>query len=145
MSTNDSSTPEFQTSIASVWQDLKQLTDQVVAEMNRAEELRSKTGGLEFRFADLDEMIISNHVSPGMDVTTSMDVTIRLRSDVIQVQTRTVFKGAETAEREWWESFAVQSAAGGASLRNRAGEELTIEQAVYHILRPFLHLHAAAN
>lgn len=143
-------------SIVSVWEDLKQLTNDVVAEMNRAEDLRSKTGGLEFRFAD-DEMIISNHVSSGVDVnptsgvTTSMNVTIRLRSELIQVQTRIVIEGAEPSERETWETFAFQSAESGASsessssLRTREGEELTIEQAVFHILRPFLHLQATAH
>lgn len=162
MSENDSS-PEFQTSVASLWEDLKQLTKEVVAAMNQTDELRSKTGGLEYRIADFDEVVVTNQSSP------SMDVVIRLRSPVVQVHTRTMIQGIETTERETWESFTVQSDETGASLqeeaslqdptslqdgasvpnraslRSREGEVLTTEQAVYHILRPFLHLQAIAN
>jgi len=136
VSENDSSTPEFQASITSLWEDLKQLTKEVVAEMNRTDELRTKTGGLDCSFADRDAIAVTNHSSP------SMEVTIRRRSALIHVHTRTAIQGAE---RESWESFAVEIADSSALLRNREGDALTIERTVFHILRPFLHLQAIAN
>lgn len=139
MSDNHSSTLEFQTSIASLWEDLTHLTKEVVAAMNQTDELRSKTGGLECHFADLDEMVVTNQSSP------SMDLTIRRRSAVVHVHTRTIVNGIQTIERETRESFTIQSDESGASLRNREGEVLTMEQAVFQILRPFLHLQAIAN
>jgi hypothetical protein len=154
-----------------LWEDLKQLTKEVVAAMNLTDDLRSKTGGLEYRMADLDEIVIVNQSSPTMDVTASMVVTMRLRSTAIHVHTRTVVQSIEAAERESWESFTVQSDETGASqsetgaslregaalldrgvslpdrasLRSQEGEVFTVEQAVFHILRRFLHLKAIAH
>jgi len=145
VSNNNSSSSDVQTSITSLWEDLKQLTKEVVAAMNLADDLRSKTGGLQYRIADLDEIVISNQSAP------TMDVTISLRSPAIHVHTRTVIEGVNTAERESWESFTIQNdkrgtpLREGASLLSREGEELTVEQAVYHILRPFLHRQAIAH
>ena len=163
MSENNSSSSDFQTSITSLWEDLKQLTKEVVAAMNLAEDLRSKTGGLEYRIVDRDEIVITNQSSPGINVPTAMHVSICLRSAAIHVHTRTVIQGIEAAERQKWESFTVQSDESGAwsrdgaalrdptsladrvPLRNQEGEVFTVEQAVFHILRRFLHLQAIAN
>lgn|GEM_PF-1741513 len=145
MRENDSSSSDFQPSITSLWDDLKQLTKEVVAAMNLTDDLRRKTGGLEYRMAAADEIVISNQISP------SMDVTICLRSAAIQVHTRIIVEGINAAERESWESFTTQTGEtetflpARAPLRNQEGEVFTIEQAVYHLLRRFLHLRAIAN
>jgi len=142
---NNLSSSDFQTSITSLWEDLKHLTKEVVAAMNLTDDLRSKTGGLEYRIADLAEIVVTNQSSP------LMNVTICLRSAAIHVHRRTVIEGINATQRESWETFTVQndesetSAREGGSLLSREGEMLTVEQAVYHILRPFLHLRAVAN
>ena len=116
------------------WEDLKQLTVSVVEEMNRAADLHDKTGGLEYRSADGETIIVSKHSCP------QMYVAIGFRPDELDVNTRLVLGGPEETEREFRESLTLNIDDSGASLRSAEGDVLTVDQAVYHILRPFLHV-----
>lgn len=113
-----------------LWEDLKRLTSNVVEEMNRAADLRGRTGGLECRFADGETILVSKNSCP------QMCVTIHSRAEAVDVDSRLVLGGPDEIEREFHESLTIS----GASLRSAAGDVLTIDQAVYHILRPFLHI-----
>jgi len=116
------------------WEDLKQLTANVVEEMNRAADLHDKTGGLECRFADAETIIVSKNSCP------QMYVAIGFRPEAIDVNSRLVLGGPEETEREFRESLTISIDDSGASLRSPEGDVLTVDQAVYHILRPFLHI-----
>ena len=116
------------------WEDLKQLTVSVVEEMNRAADLHDKTGGLECRFADGETIIVSKNSCP------QMYVAIGFRPEAIDVNSRLVLGGPDETEREFRESLTIHIADSGASLRSLEGDVLTVDQAVYHILRPFLHI-----
>lgn len=120
--------------ITALWEDLKNLVKSVVDEMNQAAELRSKTGGLDLQFDKTGTIVISKRSLP------RMYVTVNLRAAAIDIGTRMVFKGPESIERQLWESLLIKTEEGGSRLRNKAGEALTVDQAVYYILRPFLHL-----
>ena len=117
-----------------LWNALKQLIGSVVAEMNDAADLRSKTGGLECRAGDGDTIVVSKNSFP------QMYVTVRLRAEAIDVSSRLVLGGPEQTEREFFESLAISVDASGTSLRSREGDVFTTDQAVYYILRPFLHI-----
>jgi antitoxin (DNA-binding transcriptional repressor) of toxin-antitoxin stability system len=106
----------------------------VVEEMNQTAELRSRTGGLQYRFADGETIVVTKESIP------RLDVTIHLRTDSIDVDSRLVVRGPDAMEREAWESLAIDVDKGRSSLRNAKGEVFTVDQAVYYILRPFLHL-----
>jgi hypothetical protein len=51
-----------------------------------------------------------------------------------------VLVGTHETEREFSESLAIHIDYSGASLRSPAGDVFTVYQAVYYILRPFLHI-----
>lgn len=120
--------------IAALWEDLRTLVKSVVEEMNQAAELRSKTGGLDLQLDNTGTIVISKRSLP------RMYVTVNLRPAAIDIGTRMIFKGPESVERQLWESLLIKTEEGGSKLRNKAGEALTVDQAVYYILRPFLHL-----
>ena len=120
-----------------VWEDLKQLTASVVEEMNRAADLHGKTGGLECRFADGETIIVSKNSCP------QMHVAVYFRPEAIDVNSRLVLGGPDETEREFRESLTINIDDSGASLRSANGDVFTIDQAVYHILQPFLHIGTA--
>jgi len=122
--------PNHKPQTAALWTDLKQLISSVVAEMNRATDLRSKTSGLECRFEDGETILVSKSSCP------QMCVTIRFGAEAVDVNSRLVLGGPDEIEREFHESLTIS----GASLRSADGDMLTVDQAVYHILRPFLHI-----
>lgn len=113
-----------------LWEDLKRLTSNVVAEMNRAADLRGRTGGLECRFEDGETICVSKNSCP------RMCVTIHSRVQAVDVDSRVVLGGPDEIEREFHESLIIS----GASLWSADGDVFTVDQAVYHILRPFLHI-----
>jgi len=117
-----------------LWEDLKQLIGSVVAEMNDAADLRSKTGGLECHTGDGDTIVVSKNSFP------QMYVTVRLRAAAIDVSSRLELGGPEQIEREFFESLAISVDDSGTSLRSPGGDVFTTDQAVYYILRPFLHI-----
>ena len=125
--------------IAALWEDLKDLVKSVVEEMNQAAELRHRTGGLDLDFDDTGTIVISKRSLP------RMYVTVNLRPAAIDIGTRMIFKGTESIERQLWESLFIKIDEGGSKLRNKAGEALSVDQAVYYILRPFLHLGTLMN
>src|SRR5262249_46833764 len=125
--------------IAALWEDFKNLVKSVVEEMNQAAEFRSKTGGLDLQCDNSETILISKRSLP------RMYVTVNLRSAAIDIGTRMVFKGAESIERQLCESLSIKTEEGGSRLRNKAGDALTVDQAVYHILRPFLHIGTLTN
>ena len=116
-----------------LWEDLKQLISSVVAEMNAAADLRSKTGGLECH-SEGETIVVSKTSFP------QMYVTARLRAEGIDVNSRLVLGGPEQTEREFFESLAIGVDDSGTSLRGPEGDVFTTDQAVYYILRPFLHI-----
>ena len=126
--------PNHQSQAADLWEDLKQLTSSVVAEMNSAADLRKKTGGLECRCDDDETIVVSKNSCP------RMCVTIRFRAQTVDVDSRLVLGSPDETEREFNESLAIDLKRSGASLRSSAGDVFTVDQAVYYILRPFLHI-----
>jgi hypothetical protein len=126
--------PNQQPQPATLWADLKQLISTVVAEMNSAADLRSKTGGLECRCDGDETIVVSKNSFP------QMYVTVRFRAETVDVDSRLVLGGPHETEREFSESLAIHIDYSGASLRSPAGDVFTVDQAVYYILRPFLHI-----
>ena len=113
-----------------LWEDLKRLTSNVVEEMNRAADLRGRTGGLECRLEDGETICVSKNSTP------QMRVTIHFRAEVVDVDSRLELGGPDEIEREFHERLIIS----GASLRSAEGDVFTVDEAVYHILRPFLHI-----
>jgi hypothetical protein len=128
--------PNQQPQTTALWEDLKQLTKSVVEEMNRDAELSSRTGGLESRLEDGDALVVSKVSVP------KMYLTVRLSAEALEIHTRLRISEAESADREFREDLTIHFDANGASLRNPAGEVFTVDEAVFYILRPFLHLGA---
>ena len=126
--------PNHQPQTTALWADLKQLISSVVAEMNRATDLRSKTSGLECRFEDDETILVSKSSCP------QMYVTIRFGAGAVDVDSRLVLGGPDEIEREFHESLIIGVDDSRASLRSAAGDVFTVDQAVYYILRPFLHI-----
>ena len=124
------------TESAALWDDLKELIRNVVEEMNRLEEFRSKTGGLDHQLGETDTIIVIKQSLP------SMSITISHRPDALELESRILGGGTEPLESE--ERLAVALDANGPSFSNEAGEVLTLEETVYYILRPFLHLNSTA-
>jgi hypothetical protein len=119
---------------AALWADLKQLTSSVVEEMNRAADVRSKTGGLECLIQNDETMVVSKTSFP------QMYVTMRLRGEVLDVHSRLLLGGPQQTEREFHESLAIRIDDSGPSLRSPEGDVFSTDQAVFYILRPFLHI-----
>ena len=126
--------PNQQPQPAALWADLKQLISSVVAEMNRAADLRSKTGGLECRVADGEIIVLNKNTFP------QMYMTVRLGAQAVDLVSRLVPGGPHETEHESSESLAIEVGDSGVSLRNPEGDVFTVDQAVYYILRPFLHI-----
>jgi hypothetical protein len=121
---------------AALWDDLKQLVRNVVEEMNRLEDLRVKTGGLDYQLSATDSIIVTKQSLP------SLSITISRRPDALEVE-RILGSGAESIEAR--ESLATEIEERGPAFRNDAGEVLTIEETVYYVLRSFLHLNSVAG
>jgi hypothetical protein len=121
---------------AALWGDLKELIKNVVEEMNRLEEFRNKTGGLDYQLGKTDSIIVTKQSLP------TMAITISGRPDALWLESRIVGGGAEPIETD--ESLTIEIGESDPSFHTQAGEVLTIEEAVYYILRPFLHLNSVA-
>lgn len=121
---------------AAVWDDLKQLVRNVVTEMNRLEDLRTKTGGLVYQLGETDSIIVTKQSPP------SMTITISHRPEVLEVE-RIIGSGAESIEAR--ENLATEFEASGPTFRSDTGEVLAIEETVYYLLRPFLHFNCVAG
>jgi hypothetical protein len=119
---------------AELWADLTQLIKGVVEELNRVDELRAKAGELSYQMQNTEQIIVSNQSEP------AMSVIVTSRSTSIDVHTRIVVTGAVPLEQEGRENLTVYIDESGPSFRNENGVALTLEQAVFYILRPFLHL-----
>jgi len=123
-----------QSQTAALWEELKELSKSVVEEMNRDAELSRRTGGLESRLENGDAFVVSKLSAP------QLFLSVRLRTGAIEVYTRLCVSEPDLMESEFREQLTIQN---GISLRNAAGEVFTVEEAVFYILRPFLHLGAA--
>jgi hypothetical protein len=121
---------------AALWDDLKQLVRDVVEEMNRLEEFRNKTGGLDYQLTATDSIVVATQTLPGFKVN------ITRRPEVLQID-RVLGSGAESVEAQ--EGLAIEFDASSPSFRNEAGELLTIDETVYYVLRPFLHLNSVVG
>lgn len=122
---------------AALWDDLKQLIRDVVEEMNRLEEFKNKTGGLDYQLGNTDSIIVTKPFFP------SMSITISHRPEALEIESTILGGGAEHIEAQ--ERLAVELDESGPSLRIETGEVLAIEETVYYILRPFLHLNRVAT
>lgn len=122
---------------AALWDDLKKLIGDVVAEMNRLEEFRSKTGGLDYQLGETDSVIVNQQSLP------SISITISHRPDALTVAARMLGGGVEPIEAQ--ESLAVEIGESGPTFRNETGKTFTIEETVYYLLRPFLHFNSVAS
>ena len=122
---------------AALWDDLKQLIGDVVAEMNRLEEFRTKTGGLDYQLSETDSIVVTKQTLP------QVAITISHRPDALKVEASMPGGGAEPTAGE--ETLALEMGEGGPSFRNETGELLTIEETVYYILRPFLYFTSVAS
>jgi hypothetical protein len=131
--------PNHQPQTIALWEDLKHLTRSVVEEMNRDADLRTRTGGLESRLEDGDRLVVSKQSAP------QMYLVVRLGAEGLDVDTRLCVSEADLTEREFREELTIQLDANNTSLRNAAGEVFTVEEAVFYILRPFLHLGAVGR
>lgn len=121
---------------AALWDDFKKLIGDVVAEMNRVEEFRSKTGGLDYQLGATDSIIVTKQSLP------SISITISHRPDALKIEARMLGGAAELIEAQ--ESLAVEIQQSGPCFRNETGEVFTIEETVYYILRPLLHFSSVA-
>ena len=119
---------------AALWEELKELSKSVVEEMNRDAELSMRTGGLESRLENGDAFVVSKLSAP------QLFLSVRLRTEAIEIHTRVCVSEPDLMESEFREQLTIQN---GISLQNATGEIFTLEEAVFYILRPFLHLGAA--
>src|ERR1043165_1254713 len=101
--------PNQQPQPAALWADLKQLISSVVAEMNRAADLRSKTGGLECRVADGEIIVLNKNTFP------QMYMTVRLGAQAVDLVSRLVPGGPPESEHESSESLAIEVGDSGVS------------------------------
>lgn len=120
-----------------LWEDLKQLTQSVIDEMNRDAELSRRTGGLESRCDEGETLVVSKVSAP------KMYLTVRLGAQGLEVHTLLSVEEPDLVEREFRESLTIHTSDHGTALQNPAGEVFTVDEAVFYILRPFLHLGAA--
>ena len=121
---------------AALWNDLKELFRSVVEEMNRLEEFRIKTGGLDCQLSETDSIVVTRQSLP------SMSITISGRLDALQLESRILATDKEPIESR--ESLAIEIGESGPSFHTDAGEVLNVEETVYYVLRPFLHLNSVA-
>jgi len=119
---------------AALWEELKELSKSVVEEMNRDAELSMRTGGLESRLENGDAFVVSKLSAP------QLFLSVRLRTGAIEIYTRLCVSEPDLMESEFREQLTIQN---GISLQNATGEIFTLEEAVFYILRHFLHLGAA--
>jgi len=122
---------------AELWDDLKELIRNVVEEMNRLEEFRNKTGGLDYQLSETDSIIVTKQSLP------SITITISGRPDALQIQSRILGRGSEPIDDQ--ESLALEIGESGPAFHSETGEVFTIEETVYYILRPFLHFNSVAS
>lgn len=122
---------------AAVWDDIKQLVRDVVAEMNRLEEFRTRTGGLDYQLSETDSIVVTKQTLPRVSITISQ------RPDALKIEASMPVSGAQSVEDR--ETLALESGESGPSFRTEAGEVFTVEETVYYILRPFLHFNSVAS
>ena len=124
---------------AGLWQDLKSLMQSVVERMNTVEELRNRTGGLEYQIGSADQIIVNNSSTPAMSLTVS------LHPSSIEICITIEFQAPSLLKRETRQTLDIDEEMGHTLLRNIERQLLTVEEAVYQILRPFLHVGTISN
>src|ERR1044072_7602950 len=68
------------------------------------------------------------------------DSTVRCWKSILDSLTE-----PDSKEREFREELVIQIDESGSSLRNEAGQVFSVDEAVFYILRPFLHLRAGCS
>jgi hypothetical protein len=130
----DHTPDDVQIDIPVLWKDLQKLIRDVVEQMNHDEELRQKTGGLDFQQGPSDTIVVKKQSLPAVYLTLTQGTA------VIAANYRIVINGPNVKEQEIRESLSFEIDGTRTSLcRNNQGEFFTIEQVVFYILRPFLH------
>lgn len=132
----DHTTDDVQIDIAGLWKDLQRLVRAVVEQMNHDEELRQRTGGLDFQQGPSDTIVVKKQSLPFVYLTLTPGTA------VITANYRIEINGPNAKEQETRESLSLEIDETRTPLcRNSQGEAFTIEQAVFYILRPFLRPH----
>jgi hypothetical protein len=119
---------------AALWDDLLHLIRDVVEEMNRLEEFRTKTGGLEYQLGEANSIVVTRQSLPSMSITTSH------HPNALKVEASML--GGSAGRIKAQENLAIEIRESGPSFRTESGQLLSIEETVYYILRPFLHLNS---
>jgi hypothetical protein len=124
---------DVQIDMAGLWKDLQRLICAVVEQMNHDEELRQRTGGLDFQHGPSDMIVVKKQSFPAVNLTLTRGTA------VIAANYRIVISGPNARPQETRESLCFEIDKTRTSLcRNNHGESFTIEQVVFYILRPFL-------
>ena len=100
-------------------------------------EFSNRTGGLECDFTNTNAIVVTR---PSVPI---MSVTITRHADGIDVSGQIASEGGDPSETR--EHLALRSDARSTSFLNDAGEQLTVDQTVYYILRRFLYPGARIN
>ena len=130
----DNTPAHRQINIANLWNDLQVLIRDVVEQVNNDEELRQRTGSLDFYHGPPDTIVVKKQSLPAVYLTLTRAAT------VIEVNYRIVINGPNAKEQETRESLSIEIDETQTPLyRNNQGESFTIEQVVFHVLQPFLH------
>lgn len=122
---------------AALWDDLQQLIRDVIEEMNRLEDLRTRTGGLSYQLGETNSIVVTRQSLP------SISITISHRRDALKVEASALGGGSKAVEAE--ETLTIETGESGSTFRNETGEVFTIEETVYYILRLFLHFNSVAS
>ena len=122
-----------QLALAAIWSELQILIKDVVQQMNSIEEIRQRTGGLDFHHGPLDTIIVTKESLPAVYLTLSCGTA------AMDVYWRIVVPDGSAKEQELRERLTIELEPGRLLFQNKLGASLTTEQAVFYILRPFLH------
>ena len=118
-----------------VWEDLILLTKNVVEAMNRVDELRNRTGGLEFQLGKDHGIIVDSPV---------LSAAVNLLPDTIEIRYIIASRDRHPLDEQSREILKMEiHQCGQYMFRTVQGDAWTVEQTIYHILRPFLHLGTA--
>jgi hypothetical protein len=100
--------------------------------MNQIEEFRQRTGGLDFHHG-ADTIIVNKQSVPAICLTLTRGTA------TLDVHRKIVVNGPTSIEEEIRETLNIEfDETRRVLFRNTQGESLTIERAVFYILRPFL-------
>jgi hypothetical protein len=147
----DHTPDDVQIDISGLWKDLQGLIRRVVEQMNYDEELRQRTGGLDFQQGPLDTIVVKKQSLPAVYLTLTRGTAViavnhrivingpNAKEREIAVNHRIVINDPNATEQEIRDSLSIEIVETRTPLhRTNQGESFTIEEVVFYILRPFL-------